>query len=114
MLLSKMTRSRAAIIAALKDQAARAAAAAAAAAADSGGKSSAVPSPACGRFQPDVPPLVHARWRHFSAQGLDAHESAAVTAVLVWALHANTSAALFWTVAHIFSGEWAMRLFHFL
>lgn len=58
-LLSKTKRARAGLIDALKAQSSRH---------SSGTASAAAEHPRPGKFQPDVPPLVHARWAHFKAR----------------------------------------------
>lgn len=66
-------------------------------------KEAVVPDLTLGPFQPTVSPMVRARQAHFSSKGISAHDNAAMTVVLVWALHANSAPALFWAAAHVYS-----------
>lgn len=102
-LFSRTVRARSEIVAALEAQAARAAASESSSDRD---RNAVQP----GRFHPDVSPLLRARWEHYSEEGITGVESAAITSILVWALHANTAAALFWAAAHVYSGSRWLRL----
>jgi hypothetical protein len=94
-LLRPLTRARQAFVAALKEQAVSESRAADA--------EKLQPRPGC--FHPDMSPLMRARLQRFTDLGMSDADIGGVNAVLVWGIHANTSAALFWAVAHIYSGR---------
>jgi hypothetical protein len=57
---------------------------------------------------------MRARLAFFRRHEISEHDMAALSAVLIWALHANTAAALFWTAAHIYAGArlaWSEAIF---
>lgn len=58
------------------------------------------PTQSCDVRPRAVGPLVTARVDYMSTRGLSHADALAITSPFVWALHANTSLALFWLLAH--------------